>query len=318
MPRRSTARASRRRPSSTTPLPTGRRTSTGITAVNSAGEGAASNEVSATPTARPGCPSIGSRAGHTADVPPYQREPVLHRRQHHRHRADDGHERRRDPAPSAVYQYVCYGDFSYRFPSLTPGAPYTVRLHFAEGSAAASSATVSSTSRSTARTCFRGSTSPRSPAARPGARPAVRCHGRCCGTDRHRGHVGLQLGDPERHRDLTGSAIPLAPFGLRAVPGNGQVTLSWSGAPARPASTSIAGRPRSRGALPHGVQALTFVDDAAANGRRTSTRSRPSTTSERARSRTERERDRDARSGPVYQIACGHTADVPPYERDQY
>jgi hypothetical protein len=35
-------------------------------------------------------------------------------------------------APEAVYQSVRYGDFTYAFGSLTPGAAYTVRLHFAE------------------------------------------------------------------------------------------------------------------------------------------------------------------------------------------
>ena len=32
----------------------------------------------------------------------------------------------------AVYQVQRYGNFSYVMPSLTPGASYTVRLHFAE------------------------------------------------------------------------------------------------------------------------------------------------------------------------------------------
>ena len=35
-------------------------------------------------------------------------------------------------APAAVYQSERYGTFTYTFPSLTPNAPYTVRLHFAE------------------------------------------------------------------------------------------------------------------------------------------------------------------------------------------
>jgi hypothetical protein len=37
-----------------------------------------------------------------------------------------------NPAPQAVYQSVRYGNFSYVLPGLTPGASYTVRLHFAE------------------------------------------------------------------------------------------------------------------------------------------------------------------------------------------
>jgi hypothetical protein len=39
-----------------------------------------------------------------------------------------------DPAPQSVYQRQRWGpNFSYTIPSFTPGGPYTVRLHFAEG-----------------------------------------------------------------------------------------------------------------------------------------------------------------------------------------
>ena len=37
-----------------------------------------------------------------------------------------------NPAPQAVYQTERYGNFTYTVPGLTPGASYTVRLHFAE------------------------------------------------------------------------------------------------------------------------------------------------------------------------------------------
>ncbi|HLI69748.1 MAG TPA: malectin domain-containing carbohydrate-binding protein [Ktedonobacteraceae bacterium] len=37
-----------------------------------------------------------------------------------------------NPAPQAVYQTNRYGNFTYTIPNLTPGASYTVRLHFAE------------------------------------------------------------------------------------------------------------------------------------------------------------------------------------------
>ncbi|MBE3568175.1 MAG: hypothetical protein IMW90_20860, partial [Thermogemmatispora sp.] len=37
-----------------------------------------------------------------------------------------------NPAPQAVYQTARLGNFSYAIPNLTPGASYTVRLHFAE------------------------------------------------------------------------------------------------------------------------------------------------------------------------------------------
>jgi hypothetical protein len=36
------------------------------------------------------------------------------------------------PAPQAVYQSERWGDFTYAIPGLTPGAYYTVRMHFAE------------------------------------------------------------------------------------------------------------------------------------------------------------------------------------------
>ncbi len=36
------------------------------------------------------------------------------------------------PAPQAVYQTERYGNFTYTVPNLTPGASYTLRLHFAE------------------------------------------------------------------------------------------------------------------------------------------------------------------------------------------
>jgi hypothetical protein len=37
-----------------------------------------------------------------------------------------------NPAPESVYQYNRGGNFTYTIPNLTPGAAYTVRLHFAE------------------------------------------------------------------------------------------------------------------------------------------------------------------------------------------
>jgi hypothetical protein len=37
-----------------------------------------------------------------------------------------------NPVPQAVYQTERYGNFTYTFSGLTPGASYTVRLHFAE------------------------------------------------------------------------------------------------------------------------------------------------------------------------------------------
>jgi len=48
------------------------------------------------------------------------------------HRIDTSGVATNNPAPRAVYQTARCGNFSYTFPHLTPGAPYTVRLHFSE------------------------------------------------------------------------------------------------------------------------------------------------------------------------------------------
>jgi beta-galactosidase len=37
-----------------------------------------------------------------------------------------------NPAPQSVYQHNRYGNFTYTIPGYTPGATYTIRLHFAE------------------------------------------------------------------------------------------------------------------------------------------------------------------------------------------
>jgi hypothetical protein len=37
-----------------------------------------------------------------------------------------------NPAPQSVYQHNRYGNFTYSIPGYTPGATYTIRLHFAE------------------------------------------------------------------------------------------------------------------------------------------------------------------------------------------
>ena len=37
-----------------------------------------------------------------------------------------------NPAPQSVYQTERFGNFTYTFPNLSPGAQYTVRLHEAE------------------------------------------------------------------------------------------------------------------------------------------------------------------------------------------
>ena len=105
-----------------------------VTANNSVGASAPSNEASAIP----GAPVVGTpiyqvSAGNTAGVAPFAAD------QFFTGGNTSGSGNTIDtnpvvsPAPAAVYQHErSGGTFSYTFPNLTPGAQYTVRLHFAE------------------------------------------------------------------------------------------------------------------------------------------------------------------------------------------
>jgi large repetitive protein len=105
-----------------------------VTANNSVGASAPSNEASAVP----GAPLVGTpvyqiNAGNTAGVAPFAPD------QFFTGGNSSGTGNTIDttavvsPAPAAVYQHErSGGTFSYTFPNLTPGANYTVRLHFAE------------------------------------------------------------------------------------------------------------------------------------------------------------------------------------------
>jgi large repetitive protein len=105
-----------------------------VTANNNVGASSPSNEAMAVP----GAPVVGTpvyqvNAGNTAGVAPFAPD------QFFTGGNSSGTGNTIDttavvsPAPAAVYQHErSGGTFSYTFPNLTPGARYTVRLHFAE------------------------------------------------------------------------------------------------------------------------------------------------------------------------------------------
>ena len=102
-----------------------------VAAVNSAGASAASGEASATPVVPPlsaviqinsggGASGSFSADGSFAGGSTYSTSAAV---------STAGVA---NAAPPAVYQSERYGNFVYTLPSLTPGASYTLRLHFAE------------------------------------------------------------------------------------------------------------------------------------------------------------------------------------------
>jgi fibronectin type 3 domain-containing protein len=290
-----------------------------VTAVNSAGEGTASNEVSATPTPGP-APVYRIACGHPTDVPPFQRD------QYFTGGGTTATGQTIDlgdvanPAPSAVYQYVRYSNFSYLFPNLTPGAPYTVRLHFAEAYAggyvsdrvfdvAINGATVlpSFDITAVAGGQLKALVEQFNVTADASGQIAVAF----TGINNSPILSGIEI--------LTGSARPSAPFGLRAVPGDGQMTLSWSAGAGATAFNVYRGTAAGAETLYRaGVQALSFVDDTAANGvTYYYTVTAVDAVGESPFS-NEASATPTAGPAPVYRIACGHPTDVPPYQRDQY
>ncbi|MFO0930667.1 MAG: malectin domain-containing carbohydrate-binding protein [Gemmataceae bacterium] len=103
-----------------------------IAAVNAAGEGTRSAEVSARPAAVGTAINAGGKAtdGFLADTA------VVGGRSYAVTHAIDVSQVV-NPAPQAVYQSWRYGNFTYSLTGLTPGATSLVRLHFAENSFAA-------------------------------------------------------------------------------------------------------------------------------------------------------------------------------------
>jgi subtilisin family serine protease len=99
-----------------------------VTAVNTSGESANSNQVAATPSASTAVYQINAGGGASGS---FSADTFS--------TGGSGYTVAQaittgvaNAAPMAVYQSLRYGNFSYVMPSLTPGTTYTVRLHFAE------------------------------------------------------------------------------------------------------------------------------------------------------------------------------------------
>jgi chitodextrinase len=100
-----------------------------VTAVNAAGESGQSNEASVTPqkaTFSLRIDSGGGASGNFVSDADYTGGHTFSTQ----HTIDTSAVT--NPAPQSVYQSERYGNFTYTIPNLTPGATYTVRLHFAE------------------------------------------------------------------------------------------------------------------------------------------------------------------------------------------
>ena len=137
------------------------------------------------------------------------------------------------PAPQAVYQTERYGNFRYVLPSLTPGASYTLRLHFAEiyWSAAGQRVFNVSVNGSPALTNFDIF------AAAGGKNKAV-VETIPVVADSS-GKVTVTFTTVKDNAKISGleltassAVVPAAPTGLTAAGSSGQVILSWSGSPA--------------------------------------------------------------------------------------
>jgi subtilase family serine protease len=100
-----------------------------VTAVNSAGESGQSSEVSATPQKSSTVVAIDSGGGAAGSFVSDTDYSGGHRYSTF-HSIDTS--RVTNPAPQSVYQTERWGNFTYTVPNLTPGASYTIRLHFAE------------------------------------------------------------------------------------------------------------------------------------------------------------------------------------------
>ncbi len=102
-----------------------------VSAENSAGESANSNEVSATPTSGPPPPVLAINAGGPA-VSPFAADADFAGGTIINHANTINLTGVTNPAPMQVYQTARIGDFTYTIPGFTAGSSHTVRLHFAE------------------------------------------------------------------------------------------------------------------------------------------------------------------------------------------
>jgi fibronectin type 3 domain-containing protein len=289
-----------------------------VTAADAAGEGAISNEASATPTTGP-APVYRIRCGSNIAAPPYQQDQYF---------SGGGSATTGqaidvsgvvDPAPQAVYQSIRDGDFTYLFPGLAPGATYTVRLHFAEsftnfignrvfnvalnGAQVLSNFDIIAVAGGTEKAIVEQFDTPADAGGQISLQVTTLAGGAILS--------GIEV--------LTGAAIPSAPFDLRAVPGDGRVTLTWRAEAGATSYNVYRGTAPGAEALYHtGVGTPSFVDDAAANG--TAYFYVVTALNDAGESAASSEATATPTPGPapVYRIACGNNAAVPPFQVDQF
>jgi large repetitive protein len=106
-----------------------------VAAVNTAGTSGLSNEVSATPSAAQapaGAAIYQVDSGSSAGVAPFTADEFVSGGTPSATGATIATAGVANAAPMQVYQSNRFGSFTYTIPALTPGASYTVRLHFAE------------------------------------------------------------------------------------------------------------------------------------------------------------------------------------------
>jgi len=172
-------------------------------------------------------------------------------------------------APPAVYQSERFGNFTYTLPNLTPGASYTLRLHFAEiyWTAAGQRVFNVAVNGQPALTNFDIF------AAAGGANKAV--VETLPVTADASGKVTVTFTTVRDNAKISGlellsspsGAAPAAPTGLAAVPGDTQVTLSWTGSPAAASYTVYRGTVSgSETLLKSGLTMPSYTDTGLTNG----------------------------------------------------
>src|SRR5262249_22576335 len=100
-----------------------------VSAVNTVGESGRSAEVAATP--RPAAAIVAFNSG-GATAGPFAADAFVSGGTAFATSNPTDTTGVSNPAPQAVYQTERFGNFTYTIPGFTPGASYTVRLHFAE------------------------------------------------------------------------------------------------------------------------------------------------------------------------------------------
>jgi fibronectin type 3 domain-containing protein len=196
-----------------------------VTAVDPAGESALSDEASATPTTGP-APVYRINCGSTTAVPPFQQDQYFTGGATYNPGVAIDLSGVTTPAPALVYQSQRYGGFGYRFPGLTPNAPYAVRLHFAELFYTRPGLRIANIS-------INGVIVLPSFDVLEATDPFKAVIEQFNTTADANGVVTVALSNVIENpilngiEILTGALGPSAPYAVRAVAGNGQVSLTW-------------------------------------------------------------------------------------------